>query len=186
LTRLKADPATAACPVLIVSMLDDRGKGFALGAADYLVKPVSREELLQALARCVPHGATRRTVLMIDDDPVDRRLVEAVLEPEGYHVLSAEGGEEGVEMARRELPAVVLLDLLMPGMDGFEVVERLRGDQATVDVPIVVLTAKEMAPADHERLAGRISFLAQKGAFGGAELIGLVGRLARARTEELL
>ncbi len=183
LARLKADPATAACPVVIVSMLDERGKGFALGASEYLVKPVGREEMLGALARCAPPGEPT-VVLVIDDDPVDRRLMAAALEPAGYQVLTAAGGEEGLAAIRRERPAVVLLDLLMPGVDGFTVIEEVRADPAIADVPIVVLTAKEMLPADRERLAGRISFLAQKGAFGRAELVGLIGRLSR--TEELL
>ena len=183
LARLKADPATAACPVVIVSMLDERGKGFALGASEYLVKPVGREEMVEALARCAPPGE-RTAVLVIDDDPVDRRLLAATLEPAGYQVLTAVGGAEGLAAIRRERPAVVLLDLLMPDVDGFAVIEEVRGDPAIADVPIVVLTAKEMLPADRERLAGRISFLAQKGAFGRAELVELIGRLSR--MEELL
>jgi CheY-like chemotaxis protein len=189
LARLKADAATASCPVVIVSMLDQRGKGFALGAADYLVKPVERDELLEALARCVTAESDQRTVLVIDDDARDRRLIADTLEPDGYSVLSAGSGEEGIELVRRERPAVVLLDLLMPGLDGFAVVERLRADPSTADVPIVVLTAKDLGPADRERLAGRISYLAQKGAVGRAELVELVGRLAdapRRRAGELL
>jgi CheY-like chemotaxis protein len=182
LAALKSDPATADCPVLIVSMLDERGKGFALGAADYLVKPIGREQLLEALAR----WTTSRTVLVIEDDERDRRLVQATLEPEGYVVLTAADGEQGIELARRREPAVVLLDLLMPGTDGFAVVERLRADPATAEVPIVVLTAKQMSRAEREKLAGRISFLARKGEFGHAELIALVSRLAHARTQELL
>jgi signal transduction histidine kinase/CheY-like chemotaxis protein len=184
LARLKDEPATAACPVVVVSMLDERGKGFALGASEYLVKPVGRGEMLAALARCLPAGAERATVLVIDDDPVDRRLAAAALEPAGYQVVTAAGGEEGLALIRRERPAVVLLDLLMADVDGFAVIEELRADPAIADVPIVVLTAKEMPPADRERLAGRISFLARKGSFGRAELVGLVGRLAR--TKELL
>jgi CheY-like chemotaxis protein len=189
LAALKTDPATAECPVLVVSMLDERGKGFALGAADYLVKPVGREELLEALARWLPQGGATRSVLVIDDDPVDRKLVEATLEPEGYQILTAPGGEEGIELARLHPPSVILLDLLMPHTDGFAVVERLRADPATVDVPIVVLTAKQMSAGDRERLSGQISFLARKGDFGRAELVELVGRLAHspgAHTEELL
>ena len=189
LARLKADPATAACPVVIVSMLDQRGKGFALGAADYLVKPVDRDEMLEALARCLPRGMERRTVLVIDDDARDRRLIADTLEPEGYSVLSAESGEEGIELVRRDRPSVVLLDLLMPGLDGFAVVERLRADPSTADVPIVVLTAKDLRRADRERLAGRISYLAEKSAVGRGELVELVRSVAdapRARMGEPL
>jgi CheY-like chemotaxis protein len=163
--------------VVIVSMIDEQGAGFALGAADYLVKPVDRESLLDALARCVAPRRDRRTLVAIDDDPVDLDLLEAVLAPEGWEVLRAGGGEEGLRLVRRVRPAVVVLDLLMPEVDGFEVVEQLRADPAVSDVPIVVLTSKDMTRADHERLAGQISYLAQKGALPKAELVDLVDRL---------
>ena len=184
LAGLKADPATASLPVVMVSMIDEKGRGFALGAAEYLVKPVDREQVLDALARYAPARSDRKTIVVIDDDPVDLDLVEAVLTPEGYSVLRAAGGEEGVALVGSEHPAVVLLDLLMPGVDGFAVVDRLRADPATAAVPIVVLTAKEMTSDDRERLAGQISYLAQKGAFGRAELVELVGHLCDARREE--
>ena len=185
LSRLKADGVTAACPVVIVSVLDQRGKGFALGAADYLVKPVDREDMLGALSRCIPGEAVRPTVLVIDDDARDRRLVVDTLEPEGYNVLSAEDGEAGLELVRRERPAVVLLDLVMPGLDGFAVVERMRADPSTADVPIVVMTAKDLRRSDRERLAGRISYLAEKAAFGRGELIELVRSLAHSSPGEM-
>ena len=177
LHRAKADPAIAHIPVIIVSMLDEPGKGFAMGAADYLVKPVSRDKLLTALRRFA-HAATvpqaSAKVLAIDDDPMAIELIEAVLKPEGYTVLKAAGGEEGVTLARQELPAVVVLDLLMPEVDGFRVVERLRADPATAAIPIVVLTSKSMTSADKERLKGQISCLAQKAEFNRAAFVELV------------
>ena len=115
------------------------------------------------MARCVAPPAGGRTVVAIDDDPVELDLVEAVLGPQGWSVVRASGGEEGVRVVARERPAVVLLDLLMPDVDGFEVVERLRADPRLADVPIVVLTSKDMTAADRERLRGRISVLAQQG-----------------------
>jgi signal transduction histidine kinase/CheY-like chemotaxis protein len=178
LAQLKGDSATSAIPVVIVSMVDEQGAGFALGAADYLVKPVDRSQLLDALARCAVPRRDPRTLVAIDDDPVDLDLLEAVLGPEGWRVVRATGGEAGVRVVRRERPAVVVLDLLMPDLDGFAVVEQLRADPQVDDVPIVVLTAKEMTRADHERLAGQISYLAQKGTFPPAELVDLVGRVA--------
>jgi signal transduction histidine kinase/CheY-like chemotaxis protein len=178
LARLKRDPTTAGIPVVVVSMLDERGAGFALGAAEYLVKPVEHDELLRAVTRCVAPPGNGRTVVVIDDDAVDLDLVEAALVPQGWSVVRAQGGEEGVEAVRRERPSVVLLDLLMPGIDGFEVVERLRGDPLVADVPIVVLTSKDMTAADHERLSGRISLLAQKGTFRQDQLADVVRRLS--------
>jgi CheY-like chemotaxis protein len=124
-------------------------------------------------------------VVVIDDDPLALDLVEAVLAPEGWSVIRATGGEQGLSLVRCERPAVVLLDLLMPDIDGFEVVERLRADPLVADVPIIVLTSKEMTPSDHERLTGRISALAQKGTFPRGALVDLVGRLAGARSGPL-
>ena len=178
LAELKSDPVTSDIPVLIVSMVDDQGAGFALGAAEYLVKPVDRARLLDVLARCLAPPGVGRTLVAIDDDPVDLDLLEAVLAPQGWRVVRAAGGEEGVRSVRRERPAVVVLDLLMPDVDGFAVVEQLRADPLVEDVPIVVLTSKDMTTDDHDRLAGQISYLARKGTFANTELVDLVARVA--------
>jgi signal transduction histidine kinase/DNA-binding response OmpR family regulator len=183
LTGLKSDPALADIPVVIVSMVDERGKGYALGAADYLIKPVDRDELLGALRPLTGAGSIGGepvTVLTIDDDPVALELVAAVLDPEGYRVLRAEDGEEGMTVALREHPALVIVDLLMPGTDGFEVVEQLRSDARTADIPIVVLTAKAIGEEDRERLNSRIAHLAEKGRFSRTEFVELVRRCCRA------
>src|SRR5262249_51819560 len=112
LARLKSDPATAAIPVVVVSMVAEQGAGVALGAAEYLVKPVDRAQLLEAVARCGSPRDDRRTLVAIDDGPVDLDLLEAVLGNEGWRVVRAAGGEEGLRAVRRERPAVVVLDLL--------------------------------------------------------------------------
>jgi CheY-like chemotaxis protein len=117
------------------------------------------------------------TVLAIDDDPLAVELLRATLGAEGYRVVAAAGGEEGVTLARRKAPALVVLDLLMPGADGFAVVERLRADPAAAAVPIVILTAKTMTAADKARLNGRLSLLVAKGAFSRAGFVALVRRL---------
>jgi CheY-like chemotaxis protein len=179
LAALKADPAVAGIPVIIVSMLDERGKGFALGAAEYLVKPVGRDDVLTALRRCIAVRGEGRKVLAIDDDPLAIEMIQAVLRGEGFTVLTATGGEEGVAAARDERPEMVLLDLLMPDVDGFAVVERLRADPTTAAIPIVVLTAKDMTAVDKERLNGQISFLADKGEFDRSSLVDLVDRFSR-------
>jgi CheY-like chemotaxis protein len=162
-------------------MAAEQGAGFALGAAEYLVKPVDRADLLAALSRCGSPPRERRTLVAIDDDPMDLDLLEAVLAPEGWRVVRAGGGEEGVRAVRRERPAVVVLDLLMPDLDGFAVVGQLRADPRVDDIPVIVLTSKDMTRADHVRLAGQISFLAQKGTFPQSELVSLVGRVAGSR-----
>jgi signal transduction histidine kinase/CheY-like chemotaxis protein len=177
LAALKADPSTVAVPVVIVSIVDERGRGFALGADEYLVKPVSRDDVLAALAR-VRALPDRGTLLAIDDDPMSVELVKTVLQPAGWTVVTASDGATGIVLARTRKPTAILLDLLMPGIDGLTVVEVLRADPETADIPIVVLTAKALSAADKERLKGRISYVAQKGDFDQALLIDLVRRAA--------
>ena len=179
LARLKADPRTAPVPVIVVSMLDERGRGFALGAAEYLVKPVGKEQLLAALYRAAAMPERKHTVVAIDDDPLAIELVRASLEPEGWTVLGAATGQEGLALIRERQPSAVLLDLLMPGMDGFEVVEALRAEPDTKTVPVVILTSKSMTRQDKERLQGRITYVAQKTEF---DLSGLGGLLRWAST----
>ncbi|HUB06137.1 MAG TPA: response regulator, partial [Myxococcales bacterium] len=179
LARLKADPGTAAIPVIVVSMLDERGRGFALGAAEYLVKPVGKDQLMAALYRAAAMPERKHTVVAIDDDPLAIELVRASLEPEGWTVLGAATGQEGLALIRERQPSAVLLDLLMPGMDGFEVVEALRADPDTRNVPVVILTSKSMTQQDKERLQGRITYVARKTDF---DLSGLGGLLRWAST----
>jgi signal transduction histidine kinase/CheY-like chemotaxis protein len=179
LAQLKADPGTAAIPVIVVSMLDERGRGFALGATEYLVKPVGKEQLLAALYRAAAMPEQKRTVVAIDDDPLAIELARASLEPEGWTVLGAATGQEGLVLVRERKPSAVLLDLLMPGMDGFEVVEALRADPNTKSIPVVILTSKSMTRQDKERLQGRITYVARKTEF---DLSGLAGLLRWAST----
>jgi signal transduction histidine kinase/DNA-binding response OmpR family regulator len=175
LSALKGDVETVAVPVVVVSILDERGKGFALGADEYLVKPVSREDVLSALGR-VQALPERGTLLAIDDEPSAVALLKAVLQPAGWTVVTATDGATGIAAARSLLPTAILLDLLMPGIDGFEVVEALRADPKTSAIPIVVLTAKALSGAEKHRLRGQISYVARKGDFNPALLVDLVRR----------
>jgi signal transduction histidine kinase len=149
--------------------------GFAIPVARVAARPDFAPEHPGMTA--VP-GSDTRTVVVIDDEPTDLALVEAVLAPAGFAVVRASSGLEGVGLVRQRRPRVVLLDLMMPDMDGFAVVEMLHADPATADVPIVVLTHKEMTRAERDRLGDRINHLAQKGTLNGAQLVALVGGLA--------
>jgi len=182
LASINAEPELAGIPVVVASMIDERGKGYALGAAAYLVKPVAAEDLLATLAPLVGTGAADGEpvkVLAVDDDPMVLDLIGGLLEAEGYRVLRAANGVEALEAARRELPALVICDLLMPGIDGFEVVERLRADTATAGIPIVILTAKALDAVDKERLNSHVAHLAEKGSFSRVQFIDLVQRCCR-------
>ena len=177
LTQVKADPTTREMPVIIVSVIDQKGKGFALGAADYLIKPVQREDLLRTLSAFNLAAKVQTTpvkILAIDDDPKAVELLAAVLEPEGFHVLRAYGGEAGIEVARAEQPDLIILDLLMPEVNGFEVLDRLAQSSVTRQLPVILFTLKQLTPEEQQRVQGRIASLAQKEAFNQQEFVGLV------------
>jgi signal transduction histidine kinase/DNA-binding response OmpR family regulator len=178
LAQAKADDAIARIPVIIVSMLDERGRGFALGAADYLVKPVRRDHLLATLELLTGgRGVNGKSkVLAIDDDPLAIALIETILEPAGFSVVAALGGEEGLRAARAERPALIILDLLMPEVDGFDVLEGLGADPTTRGIPVVILTSKTIDARDRERLSEQVAHLARKASFDRSEFVALVRR----------
>ena len=179
LTRLKTNDLAERIPVVIISVLDERGKGFALGAADYLVKPVDRQALISSVGRLSQSALDRRdvTILAVDDDPMALELMDAVLRPEGFTVLKAGGGREGLRLARERRPNLIVLDLLMPDVDGFQVLDELKHDPLLAGIPIVILTCKTLSPEDKARLEGCISYLKQKGDFNRADFVAQVRSL---------
>jgi signal transduction histidine kinase/DNA-binding response OmpR family regulator len=178
LNRLKETPPWEAVPVVVVSVVADQRRGFSLGAALILQKPVGREALAKGLRRLglagsVGHGLS---VLVIDDDPSAIDLLAAHLRHSDCVVLRALGGREGIELARRFRPELITLDLEMPEINGFEVVEALKADPSTAHIPIVVVTAKEPTPEDRQRLNGHIREIVGKSDVGSGWFIGEVQR----------
>jgi len=174
LTRLKEDELTRNIPVVVVSVMDNPSLGKALGALDYFVKPIDRSALLSRLDRYrftakVQHAEIR--VLLVDDERANLDLLEALLEPEGYKVLKASGGKEGIEVARAQQPQLILLDLMMPGVTGFDVVEALRTDEATRAIPIMVLTSKKLTSGDKAALNGCVAAVFERNSVAGSELV---------------
>jgi CheY-like chemotaxis protein len=169
LRALKGDPLTAGIPVVMVSMLDDRDIGYALGAADYLTKPFDREKLVVALRR-FRQGSSPRPVLVVEDDPATREVVRRALERDGWIVTEAENGKGGLASIARAAPDLVVLDLMMPEMDGFEFVAELRKTEAGRRIPVVVVTAKEITAEDRQRLNGQVRRIFHKGSFSREEL----------------
>jgi signal transduction histidine kinase/CheY-like chemotaxis protein len=167
LAKLKQPEApTARIPVVIVSIVADARKGFSLGASGVLQKPVSREELLHALADTGALGQHETTrVLLVDDDPKALELLAAYLPGPGFQVLRACGGREGIALARRERPDLIVLDLMMPEVSGFDVVDALKDHADTADIPIVVVTAKTLTPQDKDTLYGLVAVVLQKSEF---------------------
>ena len=177
IAEAKGDPAIAEIPIVVVSIVDEPLRGFALGAVDYLVKPVSGPRLVSAVARALVSGPRRPQVLVVDDDPSARALARAVLEPGGFEVSEAGDGRSGLDAVRRRPPDLVVLDLLMPGVDGFAFVDELRSDPGTAGVPVVVLTSATLSQAERELLNARVSHLAQKGELDRERFVELVRRL---------
>jgi signal transduction histidine kinase/CheY-like chemotaxis protein len=167
LRRLKEASDLRDIPVLIVTVVDEREVGLALGAVDYFVKPVDREALLARLARYtfttkVRQGRVR--VLAIDDDPTALEMIDKTLRPEGFEVVSVSNGREALDIARHDSIDLVICDLLMPEIDGFAVVAGLRAHPRTRDIPILVLTGHDVTEADKARLNGNILGVVGKGA----------------------
>jgi signal transduction histidine kinase/CheY-like chemotaxis protein len=161
LAQLKADPEIAAIPVIIVSIVDDKNRGFALGAADYLSKPVN-PETLTAIVRKFCLDSTAGSVLIVDDDEPSRRLLRRMLERSEWKIEEAANAVDGLEKIDRSAPSLIILDLMMPEMDGFEFVERLRAQEKYRSIPIVVLTAMTMTEAEKKRLGGHVNKIEQK------------------------
>jgi signal transduction histidine kinase/CheY-like chemotaxis protein len=166
---LKSEPRTASIPVVMVSMVEDHDVGMALGAADCLQKPVDREKLVATLRRFRGPRDHRR-VLVVEDDEATRAVIGRALGNDGWMVTKARNGREALETLEETSPDLVVLDLVMPEMDGFEFVARLRRTEAGRRVPVVVVTARELSPADRSRLAGHVRQVFRKGSFSRDEL----------------
>jgi PAS domain S-box-containing protein len=179
LQALKSDPQTKDTPVLVVSALESNDLALSLGAVDYLVKPVSMDDLQGIMDRLPSSEPSPRRVrlLLVDDDPELAPLLQEMLPSERYEVLSAYDGEEGLELARREQPDVILLDLMMPGMSGFELLDRLRADEETTETPIIVLTAKDVTSEESAFLDDHIQTLVRKSALTPQALLDEIRRL---------
>ena len=183
LSRLKADPALADIPVIIITIVDDKNMGFALGAADYLLKPVDRDRLSAVLKRFRRDRANGK-VLIVEDDADTRAMLTRSLTKEGYSVRHAENGRVALERMAEESPDLVLLDLIMPEMDGFAFVEAMRKRPQWQAIPVVVVTAKDLTPEDHQRLNGYVERILTKGSHTREELLAQVRQLVMACLHE--
>jgi Amt family ammonium transporter len=172
LSALKEDPDLARIPVVMVTMLDEEKRGIALGAADYLTKPIDRERLLTVLESFRPNvTAGTAQILVVEDDQTTREMLRKMLEKEGWHVDDVDNGAAALRQVAERQPDLILLDLMMPTLDGFEVVAALRATQIWRSIPIVVLTAMDLTAADRARLNGYVEKVLQKGAYNHEELL---------------
>jgi signal transduction histidine kinase/CheY-like chemotaxis protein len=160
LNHLKADPATRDIPVIVLSIIDNKELGFSLGAFDYLVKPLEKEAILSALQR-IPDIPGKR-VLVVEDEPNTMDLLAQILQDEGYQVKAAYNGKEALHVLEATPQDIIVLDLLMPEMDGFEVIQKIKANQSWKHIPIIVVTAKDLSDADWEFLRRSVDRIIQK------------------------
>jgi len=179
LGRLKQMPALKHVPIVIVSIVADRNKGFALGAAAVMQKPLSRQELYDSLVALglVPLGAGGQLkILIVDDDPRAVDLVAFHVEGLASNVLRAYGGRDAIEIAQRELPDLIVLDLMMPDVTGFDVVASLHERAGTANIPILIVTSKTITAEDRGKLNGLVATILEKGEFTGSQFASEVRR----------
>ncbi len=173
LAAMKNDPKIAHIPVVMVSMLDERRVGYALGAAAYMTKPIDRKRLVKTLGRFQDEPPFH--VLLVEDEPDVREIVRRTLEGDGWAVSEAQNGHEALEaLSKPPAPTAILLDLMMPEMDGFQFVAEIDRHEEWRDIPVVVITAMDLTNEQREQLGGRVERILQKGAYTRDELIDIV------------
>jgi signal transduction histidine kinase/CheY-like chemotaxis protein len=184
LAEIKQTPALKHIPVVIISIVADPAKGFALGAAGVMQKPISRQELYEALVGLglfpLTEGETLK-ILVVDDDPKAVELIAVRILGLASTVLRAYGGQEAIDSARRELPDLIVLDLMMPEVSGFDVVTALHKDPETARIPILVVTAKHITSEDRHRLNGYVMSIMEKANFDRDRFIAEVRRAMAGR-----
>jgi len=168
---LKHDPETRDLPIIICSILENQEKGFSMGAADYLVKPFLQEDLVNSINRLNQDGQITR-VLVVDDAPEDLRLVQKMIEENQHYQLTlAQGGKTGWELIKSERPDAIILDLFMPDMNGFSILENLRADPTLRNIPVIILTGADLTPEQHKQLTDFGQGLLAKGYLREKELL---------------
>jgi CheY-like chemotaxis protein len=180
LAALREDSELADVPVIMVTILDEQRRGVALGAAGYLTKPIERERLRRLLGRFRAPAAPTR-VLVVEDDPYQRERMCGWIEGEHAIVQQAANGREALDRLQESKPDLVLLDLMMPEMDGFQVVATLQKEPAWRDIPVIVITALDLDAKDRARLNSGVETVLVKEAFKPAELVERIRRITESR-----
>jgi CheY-like chemotaxis protein len=183
LSDLKADPELADIPVVMLTIVDNKNLGYALGATDYLTKPIQRDRLQAVLAKYCPPSQPA-TVLVVEDDVETREVVQRLLEKAGIQVMVAENGRLALERLAEGQPGLILLDLMMPEMDGFQFIDHVRQHEAWRAIPIVVVTAKDLTAADRLRLNGYVADIIKKDTKGQEELLAEVSKMVKTRLQK--
>ncbi|KFC64606.1 Two-component hybrid sensor and regulator [Bosea sp. LC85] len=176
LSAMKEDAALAEIPVIMATIVDNQSIAFSLGAADYLIKPIDRDRLVRAVEKCGPRGAPRH-VLIVEDDAPTSELMARALRQIDCTVTQAENGRVGLKRLNEALPDAILLDLMMPEMDGFEFIAQVRAESRFRHIPVIVVTAKTLTAEDLARLNGQIQHLVHKGEYSGKTVLAALDEL---------
>ncbi|MFH2092176.1 MAG: response regulator [Pseudomonadota bacterium] len=169
LNALKHDPSTSGIPVIVISSSDEKDTGFALGAVGYISKPVCKDMLIREINKI--YGYLPSSVLVVDDNDIDRTHIARILVSEGMKVLQADSGKNCLTILETVLPDILILDLMMPEMDGFELLKSLRSHPATENLPVIVVTAKDLTPDEKEKLEQQVSSILVKSNATATQLI---------------
>ena len=175
LQGLKKHPETKDIPVIVVSISEDRETGFALGAVGYVTKPVVKKLLISEIEKIGKPGT--RSIMITDDSELDRQQIRTIIEEERLKPIMAEDGAICLELIKKQIPDVLILDLMMPGLDGFAVLDRIRSNPETRDLPVIVLTAKDLTEEDRKKLSGNVSSVLEKSAAKSATLLAEIKRI---------
>ncbi|MGA7925375.1 MAG: response regulator, partial [Candidatus Sulfotelmatobacter sp.] len=182
LVALRKNPETVNIPIIIVSSVDQKQVGFALGAAEHLVKPIRKPLLLETIRKHVPsHAGDDGAILLVDDDPATLELLEETLCTAGYETQSVHSGARALEVLSSKLVGAVMLDLLMPGMSGFEVIHHIRRTPNLKELPVFIMTAKALTPDECALLSRETQAMFQKNGSSHQQLLVEVDRVVRQR-----
>ena len=187
LSELKNSYDTADIPVIIVSIVDNKDLGFSLGAAEYLIKPIDRIKLLNTVSACIPAEKTTGNpmkILVVDDDEKAVKFMSAILENAGFEVLKAYSGKAGINLSISSNPDLVILDLMMPDISGFDVIEKLRIHPMAKGIPIIICSAKDITEEEKKELNGNILAIVQKSGHTKEDLLAAIKKIEQVRIKK--
>jgi CheY-like chemotaxis protein len=182
LSALRADPEVWDIPVVMLTMVDNKNLGFSLGASDYLTKPINREQLNRTLGK-YRHKSKSEQILLVEDDKMVRGALKMLLERDGWLVMEAANGREALNLLQNKTPALIITDVTMPEMDGFELIGELSRNKDWQLIPVIVLTGMEMKPEQQAQFSGRVDAVLRKSNLHCEDVIGLLKRLTKNRTQ---
>ncbi len=176
LQKLKLNPKTSDIPVIVISVSNERDTGYALGASGYINKPVDKQVLISEIRKL---NEEPETVMIVDDNELELKHMAEIIEAENIETILAHDGEESIKLIAKKNPDILVLDLLMPGMDGFQVLEQIRKNPETQNLPVIVVTAKDITEDDKMQLSGKVSTLITKSSTTPQDLYKEINRILK-------